>query len=473
MEKQKRWQLYLIIAVLALTLYNILPTVFYYSKPLKSPVDAPRAEAVAVAMVDRVNVLEEDAKDWLKSFCRLLGIKPQSIELHEKNPGLIEVSFKTPEDANLFKRFLPKAGLLISFIPSQLELSPQQAETQDATTVLVSRNISVHITPEEVNQLFQFTPKYDEKGNIAELYKMIVDDRITQLALALGGPSKIALQMSAVVNGNNDSRYDDVTIAVAKEITDKDSTLGRSNPLTKRFYASFTQIDNKEADGLIQKFTAKAEALNKRLGEKREALVAEQTKLKEQGQILDSSKQQELAVLSNQQNALQSALTVLKKNQEDFAKGSRPLTEAGIKKILVDSSKALTPQNQEQVISLEGRSPFFKSLTLDWQSGKVTLNLYPDIEQVLATEGKTENEAFIKDKVSRSLFNELARISYISDETIAPSDDAYVVDLNHLINSQSFLTFNLGYFANKRSEQVVDQLLTSWSPQHPDLLRSV
>ena len=30
MEKQKRWQLVLILTVLLLTLYNILPTVFYY-----------------------------------------------------------------------------------------------------------------------------------------------------------------------------------------------------------------------------------------------------------------------------------------------------------------------------------------------------------------------------------------------------------------------------------------------------------
>lgn len=36
MEKQKKWQVWLIIAVMTLTLYNILPTVFYYSKPLKN-----------------------------------------------------------------------------------------------------------------------------------------------------------------------------------------------------------------------------------------------------------------------------------------------------------------------------------------------------------------------------------------------------------------------------------------------------
>ena len=49
MEKQKRWQFYLILAVLVLTLYNILPTLFYYTKPLGAPIDQSRAEKIAEA----------------------------------------------------------------------------------------------------------------------------------------------------------------------------------------------------------------------------------------------------------------------------------------------------------------------------------------------------------------------------------------------------------------------------------------
>ena len=93
MEKQKRWQFYLIVAVLVLTLYNILPTIFYYSKPLSAPIDAPRAESIAQTIVDRVNVLERESKEWIASFCRLLGIKPLSIDLVTTDPGLIQVSF--------------------------------------------------------------------------------------------------------------------------------------------------------------------------------------------------------------------------------------------------------------------------------------------------------------------------------------------------------------------------------------------
>ena len=55
MERQKRWQFFLILAVIILTLINILPTVFYYTKPLSQPIDAKRAENVAEAIVERVN----------------------------------------------------------------------------------------------------------------------------------------------------------------------------------------------------------------------------------------------------------------------------------------------------------------------------------------------------------------------------------------------------------------------------------
>src|SRR5690349_679860 len=99
MEKQKRWQFYLIVAVLVLTLYNILPTIFFYTKPLKAPVDAPRAEQVASSVIDRVNALEEDSKAWIQSFTHLLGVKPTSIDLVTTNTDLIQVSFKNEQDA--------------------------------------------------------------------------------------------------------------------------------------------------------------------------------------------------------------------------------------------------------------------------------------------------------------------------------------------------------------------------------------
>jgi SecD/SecF fusion protein len=89
MEKQKRWQLYLIIAVIFLTIYNILPTLFYYSKPLEKAISVSEANHIGNEALERVNRLENESLSFVKSFCTLLNVKTTSIDLDEKNPQLI------------------------------------------------------------------------------------------------------------------------------------------------------------------------------------------------------------------------------------------------------------------------------------------------------------------------------------------------------------------------------------------------
>ena len=157
MEKQKRWQFWLIVSVIVLTLYNILPTVFYYSKPLKSPIDAPRAENISKEIVDRVDSLEEQSREWLLAFNKLIDVKAQSIELKKDDPRLFAVTFSNAEDAQRFRKFLPQAGILIPFVPAQLQLLPEVGQAQD-TVVYVSRNIGVHLDPVEIDKLFTSLP---------------------------------------------------------------------------------------------------------------------------------------------------------------------------------------------------------------------------------------------------------------------------------------------------------------------------
>lgn len=460
MEKQKSWQLYLIIAVLALTLYNILPTIFFYSKPLSSPIDAPKAEHVASAIVERVNQVEADSKEWLASFSKLLGIKPASIDLVTTNPGLIQVAFKDEKDAALFKRFLPRAGALIPFAPAQLELSPESASS-DNTNVYVQRNIAVQLNPGEVNQLFHFTPKYASEGKVADLYRDIVYDRATQIAWAVGGPSKTALQLSAIVNHPKDPAYDEAAIALAKEIVDVDSVFGKNSAVTKRYYGSFSQGSSKAGENLPQKFLTQLDELNKKVKEQRDALRKTVTS----GETLDTVQEQELAVLNNQATALEASTAILRKQMSDFQTGSKPLTIEGIQNLLTRSqNNALV-----QTVDLEGHNPFIKGLTIDWDSSLVKIDLYPDVQALRFQEGKTEKEAFVREKVNQFLINDIARVARLTDENFKPSEDTFVVNLDTLSNSQSYLTFDLGFVAQKRAQQVMDQLLLSWVPSRPTL----
>jgi SecD/SecF fusion protein len=466
MEKQKRWQFYLIIAVLALTLYNILPTLFYYSKPLGAPIDAQRAEGVASTVVERVNSLEKESEDWLYSFSHLLGVKPTSVKMDPTNTALIEVVFNNEQDAALFKRFLPRAGALIPFVPAQLQLSPD-SEQEQSNVVWVQRNIALHLDPSEMNQLFQFTPKYSSEGQVADLYRNIVYDRATQVALGIAGPSKTALQMAAVVEDSQDSsRSNDALIALAKDIVDIDQVLGVNNPITKRYFASFSQIDSKTGDRLLQKFQSKMESVSKKLKEQRDGIKKEQESLKENGQFLDASKEQLLAVLDNQVQALERATAIVSRNKGAFEQGRRPLTA---EKILSLLNQEQAVRNQTQTLNLEGYHPFIKGIEINWGNSQIALNFYDDVQHIRLNEGTTEKQAFVREKVNQYIINDLARIGRLSDESFTPSNETFIVKLDSLTNSQSYLALNVGYLASKRAQQVTDQLLLSWEPAHADL----
>lgn len=461
MEKQKRWQFYLILAVLILTLYNILPTVFYYTKPLKSPIDAVRAENVALDAIARANSLEEDSIAWLQSFTRLLNISPTSIGIKEGSPGLIEVAFKNEKDADTFRLFLPRAGSLITFAPAQLELYQGKADLPE--TVLVVRQINVHLNPEENAKLFQYTSRKDEQGQIAPLYRHLVYDRATQLALALGGQSKTAQQLTTITQNTTDTSLDDLIIAVAKEIVDIDTSIGKTNnAIAKRYYATFTQ-NTTDGEGLLQKFLSRADALKSRLTTQYNTLKEEQKKLKDQG-LLESGQVQLLSLLDNQRNALDAASNIIRKNNDLFKTSQKPLTSEQIGKALEKGAS-----NSTQVLSLEGRNPFVEALVIDWENDRINLRFYPDIQKLRETKNQTETGAYQREKLNQFIINDIARASRTADENLTPNEDSFTLVLNNLSDVQSFLAINLGYLAEKQSKQIINQLNTDWSPKHIDL----
>lgn len=459
MEKQKRWQFYTIIAVLALTLYNILPTIFFYSKPLSAPIDAARSHLVAVDIVDRLDQLEVDAKEWLASFSRLLGLKPTSIDTVTANPSLIQVSFKNEKDAALFKRFLPRAGDLIPFVPSQLQLGPDFATT-DPAQVIVQRNIGVRLDETDLPKLFQFTPKMDGE-TVASLYKEIVDDRAEQVALVIGGVSRPAAQMAAIVKNAQDSHYDEAAIALTKQMVDVDALFGKSSPITKRFFASFTQIAAADRTELPKKFLAQIEKINKKLKGKKEELSKA-----EGSDSFSETERQEKGIVAHQVEVLEAGIALLKNNLSDFEAGKLPLQRSAVEKELKSSASA------DKVINLMGTHPFIQQLNVRFDSGQMELQFYPDVEQIRLGVGQTENDVYVRDRTNQLIINDIASIAQASDETIRPVDNTFVIQLDQLSNSQSYLVMNVALLAGLQAEQIKNQLLLSWNPLSADLVQA-
>lgn len=465
MEKQKSWQFYLILAVIVLTLYNILPTVFYYTKPLKSDIDAKRAEEVALAIVDRVDVLESEAKDWLYSFSRLLGIKPTDIQLRKDNPRLIEITFKNGQDAQIFQRFLPRAGNLIPFVPSQLSLNTGPANL-DPNKVLVSRQVSVHLDPQEINQLFAFSPKLTQEGGIAELYRQIVNDRVEQLALGFGDSSQTALQLAAIAKNPTDQQYDDAVVALATNLEEANRAFKNNPSILKRYYAYFVQGEGK-GESLINAFQKRLEEQQKRFTSEKEKLEAQQ---KESQKNVDSETDHEQVIsqLGKQIATLRQANAIIKRNRADF-KTSAPLSHEVISQELQNYSSNATDVSQ-QVVSLQDTNPFVEALVIDWNSDKIVIKLYDDVQQLRSSD---KTVAPLKDSVNQYVINTIAWASQQADESVEQSEENFAVSLNTLIGSKSFLVFNLNHLAEKRSQELIEELKTQWNPRHQDLTRDL
>lgn len=469
MEKQKRWQLYLILAVLAWTVINILPTVFYYSKPLKDPINEKRAEQVAMQIIDRVDSLEENSKEWLKAFGKVLKANPESIKLRDGDPGIFEVVFKSSEEAERFKHFLPQAGALIPFTPAQLGLFP--ATDVNEKTVLVSRQIGVHLDPNEASNLFHFIPK-ESNGKISDAYRQLIYERASHLGLIVAGPSRAALQLAEINKNPKAAEHDDEVINLAKEIVEINQSLGEDNPITKRYYASFLQAENQSAD-TVSLFQKSLESVKQRLDSQRKPLLSEQIKLEEKGLMLPSEREQDLAYLNGQYRIVDTANTIIQKHMQDFKAGVPPYNKNQMVEALEVSAQKQPANDPVQVVDLAGRNPLFQALSIDWDNNVIILKLYPDIAKSLVAKTSSEAGASLKEKLNQLIIADVTRISYLADETFTPEDDSFGVRLTALTDPHSFLTLDLSYLSQKISEQLKDQLSLTWNPEYSDLKRDV
>jgi SecD/SecF fusion protein len=461
MQKQKRWQLVLILAVTALTIYNILPTVFFYTKPLNSPVNEARGNQISVDITNRINSLESESTKWIQSFCRLLQVKPQSVEIDPQDPGIISVSFQSATQAKTFSHFLPRAGALIPFTPSQLTL---YGDAQDATskTVKVQRKIPVHFDPSQVNSFFQFSTKTNEEGQVTPLYYALVKDRLVQVALSLGGVSQNAQYVQALLASKDPTLSQDLGYSLADSLNSFVSTFGTNSKIAQRYFASFiqTEIGNKSqmAQGLATKLNEVAISLH----EKIDSLAQEAEVLKAQGKYADSSQIQLKQLLASKAKQLETAAALVKNNLSAFSKSPSPLTYSSVGTLL---------QTSPQEIILDGRNAFIESINIDWKNESISLNLYKDVEQLKSALATKDSR--VLENVNQFIFNEMALLTRQTEETVSPTTGGYQIALSELANSKSFLAFRLGSIAQAQVNDIKSLIASSWQPKHQDLQPSV
>jgi SecD/SecF fusion protein len=465
MEKQKKWQFYLIVTVIVLTLYNILPTVFFYAKPLKSPIDAKRSHLIAEQMTSRVNDLEPQAKEWLGSFCKLIKVKPQHVELNTQTPQFVQVTFSNLEDANRFRQYLPRSGALIPFVPAQLSLYDPQDRANK--TVVVQRRVPIHFDTKNLASYTEFAQKFDTQHLPTPLYRGLVEDRARQVGATLAGPSENALYVRAVLDHQNEQQSQELLVQLAQNILAFTKVYAENTAVAARYFASFTQIDTDDRSRMVQNFIHALETAKEKMKTEQATLKQESDRLKTQGQFLDPIKQQRLELLASREKAVDQAAAIVKRHTQAFAAGGAPLTPNAIGAAL--QTKA---SDKLQTISLQGRNPFIEQLSIDWNNEKIILTLYPDIAAARLKLDNLPTQSSLRDQADQLLYNEIALLSRQSGEHITPSQNYFEIALSQLTNSQSILALRLSSIAASENQQLQETLKTTWHPNHPDLSAS-
>lgn len=155
MGKNLKAQFLCIIAVAVLTIYNILPTVVYYWKPMQEQVDSADCKEIIQQITSRLQSQETESIDWVQSFCQLIDVKAKNISLKANDAEWIQVDFSNKEDAQKFSSSVQRSGLLIPFDPQKLII----ANSYDEKTVLLQRQIPVQTL--KIQNLFSHVSKKD------------------------------------------------------------------------------------------------------------------------------------------------------------------------------------------------------------------------------------------------------------------------------------------------------------------------
>lgn len=466
MEKQKKWQLYLIVTVIILTIYNILPTIFYYSKPLKTPIDQNRANEISKQIIERVNDLEPQAEEWLASFCRLIKVSPLSIATKQDQPQFAVVNFKNVEDANRFRHYLPRSGALIPFVPAQLSLyDPNETASK---SVLVQRRIPIHFDETQPNNYFEFSSKFNSQGTPTPLYRALVEDRALQIGMSLGGPTENAQYVHGITTSSNPAQTQELLAYLAQNIVSFTKVYGETSEISKSYFASFTQISGINRTRTIQDLIRAFDTFKDQLTTEKNTLIEEAERLKAQGNYLETLKQQRLESLISKEKTLIQAIAVVKRNATAFSSGQEPWNYASLHAALQEGSVS---NEMMQIVSFNGKNPYLDQMIIDWNNEKILLNIKPEVLQFKQAASLGKNASYLMDQVDQLLYNEIALASRQSGEEIVPFQNNFEVELNELQDSKSFLAMRLSSIAKLQAAQLKDTLVKTWQPTHPDLSR--
>ena len=356
--KKKKWHFLLIVSVAAITLYNILPTLFFYAHPIDKAVGGKEASQIAKQITRRLSRQEKETLSWVKGLCSLSNLRPKSIDISAKRPQDIEVVFENLEKAHHFAYQASKAGARRPFEPSRVIVTAVEPAGKGAIVTL-HRALGGDILEGSESGFFGFCPKRVESSP-SSAFSQVTMDRLGQIVSRFVNTSSESVFLQ-VASQNPETQL--LCLDMAKKIIDYDTHFA-GTAIAKRYFKSFANGGLGKAAPLLQgAFQRHLEVIKKRISK----LEREKPK----------GFSQRVGALKEKIDVFSEALAVVKKNGAHFSSQSGPISLKKVHSELQSSEKGVFSYD------LKGCDPFVKKITVSLSEEKLEFILHDDVKALI------------------------------------------------------------------------------------------
>ncbi len=432
--KKKKWHFLVILSVLAITLYNILPTLFFYAHSLDKPVNGKDASQIARQITRRLSGQEKETLSWTKGLLDLSGLRVKAINSIANRAQDIEVVFENTEKAHSFAYQASRAGSMRPFDPAKVIVTAVEPVGSGAKVIL-HRAVGGEIQEGQESAFFGFCPKkLDHNPNAA--YSQIAMDRLGQIVSRFVNTSQESTFLQ-VASQNPETQL--LCLNIAEKILDYEKYF-RGTAVAKRYYGSFTHGSGGNAAPLLEgAFERQTDVIKKRIAK------LEREKPKD----LDSR----VKTLKAKVQVFSDALGVVKKNAVHFSSEEGP---ASLKKVHSDLQNV---SNGVFFYDLKNRDPFIKKARASLVEGKLEFILHDDVKALIGK--NVEGSQILKGKIAKRLI----QLGHETGEEICEKEGTFFIALNKASQTHGLLTLDLRRVAKSKLNSLEKMLKARWHPK--------
>ena len=321
--------------------------------------------------------------------------------------------------------------------------------TQKKNEVVIQRTISSSFNPSQVKEYFSYGKKLQGQ-QLSQEYVSLLQDRLFQLVSTVTGPSELAKYLKYYLESDSPVQKEEYLTAIAERLTDFQEIYNTKPEFGKTLLSGLTFVEGID----------KHEAVRQLIQGLQNQLAASRKQLED----IKNAKQQQPAALaiSEEQQSLErkilqlsSTLNFVEKNKPFFVASNSPMTNAEV------SEKVQNAFNQQKsIVSFGETNPILESIVIDQANDLFDIQVRSELLALTSV----KQEKRISEIANQLIYQEIARLSRLTDEHIVANQGAYQIQFNELSNMQSFIALDLSEIASQRVQQIQAMLQQQWQP---------